>query len=174
VASSSALGLGDIALVWDNQQGNADVYILDGDVASERGLATAVLLSLFTDRRANNDDVPPSGDATDRRGWWGDQFLEDGGDLYGSRLWLLDRSTLSNETVLRATEYAKEALQWMVDDKVVSTIGVVATRPSKADAATLGFAIGNGLVIQVELQRPGKDAVSFRFAHVWDHVQEDI
>lgn len=171
MASSSAIQLADIALVWSNATGDADLSFIDSDVASDRDLETAVLLSLFTDRRANDDDVPPSGDAKDRRGWWGDAFADVEGDLFGSRIWLLNRSKLTNETVLLATQYAKEALQWMLDDQVIASVGV--------DVSMLG-GLGNGglpqkgLLFAVTLPRPGRDPVTFRFAHVWDHVQEDV
>jgi phage gp46-like protein len=163
MASSSALQLADLALVWSNVSGNADLVTIDDDVASDRGLMTAVILSLFTDRRAEDDDVPPSGDSGDRRGWWADQFASVGGDRIGSRLWLIDRSTLTNETLLKATQYVTEALQWMIDDKVVASIPVTVTRMSAPD----------GIMIAGELLQPGRDSVSFRFAHTWSHLEED-
>jgi phage gp46-like protein len=163
MANSSALQLADLALVWSNATGAADLAMIDDDLASDRGLITAVLLSLFTDRRAENDDIPPSGDSSDRRGWWADQFADIEGDRIGSRLWLLDRSTLTNETLLRAQQYATEALQWMLDDKVVAGIAITVTRMDAPD----------GILIAGELVRPGRDSVSFEFAHCWDHLQED-
>ena len=164
MATSSALQLADLALVWSNLTGDADLTMIDDDVASDRGLVTAVLLSLFTDRRAENDDVPPSGDPSDRRGWWADQFAAVEGDLFGSRLWLLDRSTLTNETLLQAKAYVAEALQWMLDDKVAASIPITVTRMSAPD----------GIMIAGELLRPGTDPVSFQFAHTWDHLEEDL
>ncbi len=162
MASSSALQLADLALTWSNTTGDADLSMIDSDLASDRGLMTAVVLSLFTDRRAETDDQPPSGDARDRRGWWADQFAEVLGDRIGSRLWLLDRSKRTNETKLRAIEYVREALAWMIEDRVVASIDV-----------TVEFE-GANLVIAGALQRPGRDPVSFRFSHVWDHLQEDM
>jgi phage gp46-like protein len=159
-ATSSALGLGDLALVWSDSVGSADLSMIDDDLASDRGLMTAAILSLFTDRRAADDDVPPSGDPRDRRGWWADQFAAVGGDKYGSRLWLLDRAKLTNETALRTTEYVREALAWMLEDRVASSIDIAVETTDVA----LVFAIG--------LNRPGRDPVSFRFAHTWDHMQE--
>lgn len=163
MASSSAAQLGDLALTWSNATGTADLSKIDDDLASDLGLLTAMILSLFTDRRAEDDDVPPSGDPGDRRGWWGDEFLEIEGDKYGSRLWLLDRSTLSTETLLRAREYVLEALAWMIEDKVVETIDVTVARNGQ-----------NGMLIAGELARPGRDPVPFRFDRTWDQLQEDI
>jgi phage gp46-like protein len=157
---------GDLALVWSNELGSADLSLeldvggLAMDLTTDRGLTTAVLLSLFLDRRAETDDKPPSGDSTDRRGWWGDQFAEVEGDKIGSRLWLLDRSKRTNETALRAEEYVREALAWMIEDRVVSSIDVTIEMTQSA------------LLIAVGLQRPGRDPVPFRFASAWDHSQE--
>jgi phage gp46-like protein len=155
---------GDLALTWSNTTADADLSVVasdvDFDLETDRGLATAVLLSLFTDRRAETDDKPPSGDARDRRGWWADEFAVVEGDLIGSRLWLLERSKRGNEVVLRAREYALESLAWMIEDRVVSSIDVEVETTATA------------LVFSVGLQRPGRDPVSFRFAHTWDHLQE--
>lgn len=159
-AGTEALG-GDLLLTWSNETGDADLSLidLDADLSTDQGITTAVLLSLFTDRRAEPDDQPPSGDARDRRGWWADQFAEIEGDRIGSRLWLLDRSKRSNETLLRAKEYVREALAWMVEDRVVASVDVVVEATDRA------------LLITAGLQRPGRDPVSFRFAHAWDHMQ---
>lgn len=161
MANSSAVQLADLALVWDVVLGDADLTMIDSDLASDRGLETAVILSLFTDRRVETDDKPPSGDDRDRRGWWADQFAAVDGDRIGSRLWLLDRSKRTNETALRAKEYVAEALAWMLVDRVVAGIDI----QTETTASALLIAIG--------LQRPGRDPVFYRFAHVWDHVAED-
>jgi phage gp46-like protein len=156
---------GDVALRWIEVTGAADLSkVLDAagyvvDLETDHGLVTALLLSLFLDRRAEDDDVPPSGNPDDRRGWWGDQFLEVKGDRYGSRLWLLSRAKLTNETALLAEEYSREALAWMIEDKVVASIDF----ESEQKPSALWFA--------VRLNRPGRDAVTFRFARVWDHLE---
>lgn len=167
MASSSAIQLADLALVWSTATNDADLALIDDDLASDRGLETAVALSLFTDRRAEPDDRPPSGDPSDRRGWWADQFSAVEGDRIGSQLWLLDRSKLTNETALRAKQYASEALAWMIEDKVVSSVDVTTTIGT-TDGAT------EALFFEVDLQRPDGSQVSFKFAHVWDHLQEDM
>jgi phage gp46-like protein len=155
-ASSSAIQLADLALIWSAQDGAADLALIDSDLASDRGLETAVLLSLFTDRRAQPDDQPPSGDPADRRGWWADELAAVEGDRIGSRLWLLDRAVNRNETARLAEEYTREALAWLIEDRVVSSIDVQIETTDES------------LRISLTLQRPGRDAVSFHFPHVWD------
>lgn len=92
---------------------------------SAQPLVRAVLVSLFTWRRANADDILP-GDL--RMGWWGDSFPAVPNDRIGSRLWLLSRAKLLPETAARAKEYAEEALRWLVDDGVAARIEVQAER----------------------------------------------
>jgi phage gp46-like protein len=87
----------------------------------------AVLISLFTWRRANADDTLPDPKGF-RMGWWGDSYPAVANDRIGSRLWLLARAKLTLTTVQRAQDYAEEALQWLIDDGVAARIAVRAER----------------------------------------------
>lgn len=158
MATSSAVQLADLALVWSRV--SADLTMIDHDLASDTGMETAVLLSLFTDRRAEDDDTPPTGDESDRRGWWADQFAVTEGDRFGSRLWLLDRSKRVDEVRRRAEEFAREALAWMLDDHVAERIDL----ETELTTQELRF--------RVTVHRPGREPVSLRFAHVWTEVEE--
>ncbi|WP_230595820.1 phage GP46 family protein [Xanthomonas albilineans] len=90
-------------------------------------LVRAVLISLFTWRRANADDTLPDPRGF-RMGWWGDTYPVVANDRIGSRLWLLARAKLTPNTVQRAQDYAEEALQWLIDDGVAARIAVRAER----------------------------------------------
>jgi phage gp46-like protein len=151
-ALTAAAALGDVRLVWAD--GVMDLVVASDDLATDAGLRTAVLLSLFTDRRAEDDDALPADDG-DRRGWWADELAATEGDLMGSRLWLLDRSTRRVDVARRAEEFVREALAWMLEDKVTSRIDVDVETGTQE------------LLIAVALHRPQADPVSFRFAHVW-------
>lgn len=100
-------------------------------------LATAILISLFTDRVANPDDVIPDG-TSDPRGWWGDA-----GETtpIGSRLWLLTREKQTQETLQRAYDYIVEALQWLIDDGVVAKFDVLVewTKTSELGAQVVAY-----------------------------------
>jgi len=117
----------DITTTWIASTGNGDWSISGGALASGDDLASAVLISLFTDRQADDDDIPPDG-GNDLRGWWGDA----GEDVpIGSRLWLLDRSKLTPAVANTAKIYIEEALKWLIDDQValsVSAATVIAGR----------------------------------------------
>ncbi|PPU93960.1 hypothetical protein XalbCFBP2523_04690 [Xanthomonas albilineans] len=97
-------------------------------------LVRAVLISLFTWRRANADDTLPDPRGF-RMGWWGDTYPVVANDRIGSRLWLLARAKLTPSTVQRAQDYAEEALQWLIDDGVAARIAVRAERQSLSTLA---------------------------------------
>lgn len=92
----------------------------------EDTLATAVILSLFTDRRAGRDDQLPARD-TNRRGWVGEEFMGgEGADRWGSGLWLCAAGKATADVLERARFAAQEALAWMVRDGIASRIVVTA------------------------------------------------
>ncbi|HDL6885602.1 TPA: phage GP46 family protein [Yersinia enterocolitica] len=82
-------------------------------------LTRAVIISLFTWRRADPDD-----DAERPMGWWGDTYPTIQNDRIGSRLYLLQHTTLTNNTVELARGYLEQALAWLKDDGIVSRIAI--------------------------------------------------
>ena len=88
-------------------------------------LSRAVVISLFTWQRASQSDEV---DNDQRMGWWGDTFAENKGDKIGSKLWLLLRQKVTDETLNRAQEYAYDALKWLIDDGICSNITVSVER----------------------------------------------
>lgn len=94
-------------------------------MSREALLRRAVTISLFSWRRAATDDAL---DDADLQGWWGDCAPSEAGDQIGSRLWLLRRRTLTDDTLRDARDYAEEALRWMTDDEIVTTVTVTAER----------------------------------------------
>lgn len=113
----------DVRLRYDGPSGRADFRMLGPALDTDQDLATAVTVSLFTDRLAlASDPLPPGSD--DRRGWWGDSFAETETDLIGSRLWLLERAKSDDNLPARARGYILEALQWLLDDGVAGQIDV--------------------------------------------------
>lgn len=119
----------DIKLSWAGW--GADCSLHAADLLPENELETAVILSLLCDARARDDDTLPDG-GTDRRGWWADSVApEVDSDRTGSRLWLLSREKTLPEVLRRARDYAEEALAWLVDDKVASSVTVTAEMPRR-------------------------------------------
>lgn len=119
--------MSDIRTIWNPDSQRGDWAVEAGALASGLDVQTSVLLSLFTDRLADPDDDIPDAAANglkDRRGWWGD---DDPKHIIGSRLWLLDRAKGPANLAQRAEDYAREALQWMLDDGVVARFDIQAT-----------------------------------------------
>lgn len=115
--------MADIATTWIPLLGAGDWALAGGDLASGSDLETAVLISLFTDAQAAPDDVIPDG-TSDPRGWWGD----DGETTpIGSKIWLLARSKATPDIPSRLRTAILSALQWLVDDKVVTAIDAQVT-----------------------------------------------
>ena len=109
-------------------------------------LTRAVVISLFTHRRADPDDnvdVP--------MGWWGDTWPVVANDRYGSKLWLLQRSKLTNALVNTVRNYLRDALQWMQEDGVVTRIDIDIQRTSLNE-------LGNKIVLW---RRDGPVTISF-------------
>lgn len=116
----------DIAIDTDNW----DIPLSGTDLATDSGLRSAVILSLFTDARAHDDDVIPDG-SNDRRGCWMDSFLPEG-ESFGSRLWLLSREKELPKVLQRAEEYAEEALRWLIKEGAAKSVSVTATRAASS------------------------------------------
>lgn len=145
----------DIAMVWDGQFLSGDFLYGEGDLLREEGLRTAVMISLFTDRRADEDD--PLDDINDKKGWWGDLTTED--DQIGSKLWLLDRAKTTSDTPAKAQQYIEEALQWMIDDKVAIKIEVKVER-----AGNVGMDI---LAANIKIYQSDGNVIAFKFDDLW-------
>ncbi|WP_338804415.1 phage GP46 family protein [Xenorhabdus griffiniae] len=143
--------MSDITSWWDVKNIHADWSIGRGDLMTGNDLQTAIIISLFTDRQARADDEI---DGTDRRGWWGDSESD---YQIGSRLWLLHRQKLTTAAALAAEDYAREALQWMLDDGVAASIDI-----------RTQIVWPNRLNMIIRYQRPGRDNEDLRFFWVWE------
>lgn len=130
-----------------------DIEVAKNDITKDDGLETAVIISLFTDRRVGIEELPPL--ETDRAGWWGDMFPEIENDEIGSKLWLLMREKQTNQTLSRVVEYCKEALQWMIEDGIAESVEVSAEYPEREK-----------LSLAISIQKP-KGKVSFKYILNW-------
>lgn len=134
----------------------ADVGVTCGDLAVGNDLSTAIMLSLFTDRRADEDDTIPDG--LDPRGWWADAM---DGERIGSRLWLLERARNLPETFALAKEYAQEALAWLVADGVAAKVLVDAFAVRGTDCDCV-------MVLDVAVVKPDGKSLRWKYRYAWD------
>ena len=153
--------MADIRTVFIDMEHGAD-YAMDALLLEQDdGLDTAVIISLFTDRRATRDDVLPDA-GSDRRGTWMDAYADVTGDKMGSRLWLLERAKLTQETVVRVREYIQEALDWMVRDGVAKRVDVDTFITRHHPLGIIGAAI--------DIVKPDGQTTRFKFETLWSAV----
>lgn len=131
-----------VLLRYENARRYADLVFQNGAFLEGAPLDTAVIISLFTERRAENDNIEVKN--TYQGGWWGDTYRE---TKIGSRLWLLRKRKATNDTLADAKAYIEEALQWMLDDGVATSITVTTQR----DVTRM-----DTLLFSISIQRPGQ------------------
>lgn len=133
-----------------------DLLVENGDLKVDKGLETAVSISLFTHRRVTDQQLPEL--ETSKEGWWGDMFPETDNDQIGSRLWTIRRRKRTQETLLLAEDYTREALQWLIEDGVASAIDVEGEYDSN------GF-----LNLAIQITRP--PGTTSRFNVIWEQQE---
>lgn len=107
--------MADILLT--NEKGYYDFKIENGDFVSTTGFETALILSIFTDRRANAGEVV---NIELRRGWWGNLILRNLINKptfeIGSKIWLTYQSRITQNILNAIKNYIDESLFWLIED----------------------------------------------------------
>ena len=130
---------------------------VSASVAQQDRLVRAVLLSLFTWRRASAEDVLPG---EQRYGWCGDPLSPITDDKFGSRLWLLRRAKILPQTLRNAEGYAREALVWLIEDGVIASMTILSERFGR-----------DGMALSITFYRAdGTQILALRFADIWGAV----
>ena len=133
-------------LIYDIQVGP------DGDIETEDSLDTAILVSLFSDRRVSESEQPSE---YKRRGWVGNESTP--GIQIGSRVWLYDQARITNTTLSGISDAASDCLQWMVDQGIAKGVSATATATS------------TGVSLNVSITRPTSE-VEQRFYDLWNNT----
>lgn len=137
--------MSDLSIMW--KDGEGDVVSLDSALLTDDSLTNAIVISLFTDGRVDN-----------QRGWWGNDFNqnEERQVEMGSRLWTLARSKQLADVLDDAQAYAEQALQWLIDDGHALVIDVMATNPEQSV-----------LLLSVVVTLPNGQTEQRTFSAVW-------
>ncbi len=122
----------------------------DGDILTEDQLDTAIIVSLFTDRRAEPHEVQKP---QLRRGWIGD--LETPEVLWGTTLWLLEQARLASKTATLAKGAAQAGLDWMVRDGIAVSV------------STRAFVEDQTMRLIVDITKPNSKTESFMVS-LWE------
>jgi phage gp46-like protein len=117
-----------------------------GDIETADQLNTAILMSLFCERRAASSEMPAP---ELRRGWIGN--VSTPGIEIGSKLWLYEQARVTKSTLNGIASEALNGLNWLVEDGIAVDIDAEATI--------------NGLT--VNLTRPNSE-VSTQFYKLWE------
>ncbi|MDP2548475.1 phage GP46 family protein [Oceanobacter sp. 4_MG-2023] len=137
-----------LALSWNADTQQAE--LIEADDTLETWLRSAVIMSLFTDGRATEDEEP---EITERRGYWGDIELDDD-DSLGSKLWLHRRSKLTNDVANQVQDEAQTALDWLVEDSHVSSLAVTVERqPPDRLAYQIDITLLDGETLNMTLEQ---------------------
>jgi phage gp46-like protein len=153
----------DLKINWNYELLFGDLGIKNGDLITDEGLETAVIISLFTDKRAADDDLLLDDRYKERRGWWGDLINpEVEGDEIGSKLWLLDREKTTKSSLQKTDQYIKDALQWMLEDGVITKVETQVERQGN---------IGNDiLAMQVTIYKADGREIALNYSYQWESV----
>ena len=142
----------DVVLTVDSSSGFYDISIDEiGDIKTADFFDTAILYSLFGERRAAPDEIV---DANNRRGWIGnsDNFEN------GSKLWLFSQSRLTRSVINRIEDEAKKSLQWLVEDGYAVSI-----------QDPVSEIIQERLILTVTILR-SRDKITRRSYDIWENT----
>lgn len=148
----------EVKIRYDTDLREGDIHFIDGDFEQELGLESAILISIFTDKRASTDD--DLDDAEDRRGWWGDQVSGIEEDEIGSKVWLLERAKTTTKTLNELKDYIQEALEWLVEDGIAAKIEVETERMPYPDDEILAF--------KVKVFKQDGNIITYKFNDLWE------
>lgn len=130
--------MGIDAVLYEAQQYD---FALDaqGDIETADQLETAILMSLFCEKRAAPSEVP---NPSRRRGWIGNVATP--GIEIGSKLWLYEQARVTRTVLNGIQAEGLDAVNWLVEDGIASRVDTNVTT--------------NELI--VDLYRPNSEVVS--------------
>lgn len=144
----------DAALV-ELAGGIYDIQFTDGDVETQDFFDTALIVSLLSDRRANESEALLS---HMRRGWIGNEHTP--GIEIGSKIWLYEQSRLTRQIINQVADAARNAVQWMVEDDLVVAIRRVTAEFLPPSSPIIGARI------TVEIER-SNSVIENRYFDFW-------
>lgn len=160
----------DLRLVYNAETMAFDLALDGTGLGVDDGLETAVIVSLFSDARVAAAELDPDERDGDRRGWCGDVVprraagVPRPGRRLGSRLWTRRHRKQTAATLALIRGDVEDALAWMVEDGIATTIeaaaeyprpGVLALRATivRADGSRVTFSYER--LWQAQAERPG-------------------
>lgn len=139
--------MADVGLIW--QDGWADILLNESntDLQTGKDLKTAILVSLFSDSRANPEELLLD---EDPRGWWSRDL--------GSLLWLLARQKATLQNLEKGIQYIKDALNWLIVQNIAKSIDVTGTIENRSKF---------NFIITI------KKSNDYRYQYLWENINSD-
>jgi phage gp46-like protein len=154
--------MSDVRIKYFPDTGEFDLDIKVNEIENDEGLETAVLISLFSDARCEEEELPEG--ETSRRGFWGDAVENPDNIQTGSKLWVvIERAKTTDELLEEVREFCEQALEWLIDDMVADSVTV---ETSYLNTSTLN--------IEIEITRPDGRSVNFKYNGVWEARERGI
>ena len=144
-----------VSIVFDMMK-NTGIIIEGGSVNGDT-VSALVLISLFTDSRAEESDTLPDA-SNDLRGWPGDTFYD---APWGSKLWLLYREKLTTDVRNLAVKYAEDALAWMLVDGGNGQM-------AKSVVVTGSIPRFQTLALNIDITKPDDEVISLTVSKRWE------
>lgn len=143
--------VGDIKFFYEDPA-PADIRINGENLVRDPGLENSILISLFSNGRADSRDAIPN-EEDKLGGWWGDTLLE---TPFPSKLWTLGRTKINDTTIALVEQFTKDALGWMEEDRLADIISATATRTGV-----------NIITTEVRIAQPGGSTIYFKYYVNW-------
>ena len=106
----------------------------NGDIETEDAFDTAIIVSLMTDARADESEVPAS---ENRRGWIGNESTP--GIQMGGKLWLFYGARVTSRIQSQLEDAARESLQWFITDDYALAVSAEASISSTTVTLTVAI-----------------------------------
>lgn len=136
----------DVDLKFNNDAGYFDISIADnGDFELTDALDTSLLMTFYTEQRADESEIKSP---ENRGGWWGNLFSDEEGFQVGSKLWLLNQSTNSQNTLNKAIAYATNAFSWLTRYSYADEVNVTGTQSLTNLTVTVDVIKYNNVITQ--------------------------
>lgn len=132
--------------IWDPVLG------ADGDWETADFFDSSLIVSFFTDARANASEVAVP---ERRRGWAGNESQD---VPYGSKIWLYEQERRTQSTLDGLETAANNSLQWLLDKKYARSV------ISKTENLNT-----TGIRLTTTIQRPNSP-IDERFFDLWDET----
>jgi phage gp46-like protein len=111
-----------------------------GDFEAANGFDTAILMTIFEQRRASASETP---NPQFRGGWCGNQVNQIENFEIGSKAWLLKNSRRTQDNINLLETYLQDGFQWMVEDGHADSVEVIGSMSADGFSVIINFIRNN-------------------------------